>query len=259
MHNWSRWLPSPTADAARGGVCYQRRVRHLRDAERLTDSYGLLLAILLTQFLLMPLLDETQWGSVLQGALMGVMLLLALRISEAHHRVRRIAQTMVAISLVALAVDAATNASAANGISSLLLGALVVACPLVILRRIFRHPVINGQTVLGAICVYLLLGLTFAFLYHGIWAIDHTNYGGNLGPSPQAGLGYFSYVTLATLGYGDIVPVSQWTRTTAMLEALIGQIFLVTLVAALVGNLGRVRSVGEQPDGEAPLSPPDAP
>lgn len=219
----------------------------LRDAERLADSYGLLLAIILLQILLLPLLDETRWGAFLQGALMGVMLLLALRISKAHRTAMRVAWAMVTASLVIIAADAATQTTATNGMPSLMLGALLVACPAVILRRIFDHPRINGQTVLGAICVYLLLGLTFGFFFHGLWAIDHRAFSGNLGPSAQAGLGYFSYVTLATLGYGDILPVSQWARSLAVLEALIGQIFLVTLVAALVGNLGRERPRPAEP------------
>ncbi len=77
-----------------------------------------------------------------------------------------------------------------------------------------------------------------AFAFHAMWALDNDAFSGNLGEA-QFGLLYFSYVTLATLGYGDIVPVGQVARSVAMVEALMGQIFLVTLVAALVGNLGR--------------------
>ncbi len=234
-------------------------VQRLRDMERLVDSYGLLLGVILLQIVMLPLLDETRWGPVVQAALMGVMLLLALHISQAHATATRIAWCMVALSVLLIAGDAATQTTATTGLPSLLLGALLVACPLVILRRIFQHPRINGQTVLGAICVYLLLGLTFGFFFHGLWSIDPGAFKGNLGPSAQAGLGYFSYVTLATLGYGDIVPVGQWARSLAVLEALIGQIFLVTLVAALVGNLGRERprrsdnvvGSGDRPTDEA--------
>lgn len=220
---------------------YHTAVGRLRDAERLADSYGLLLGVILLQILMLPLLDGTRWGVVLQGVLMAVMLMLALHISRAHHAAMRLAWVMVSVSLLIIVVDAATQSTATQGLPSILLGLLLVACPAVILRRIFQHPTINGQTVLGAICVYLLLGLMFAFFYHGVWALDHGAFSGDLGSSAQAGLGYFSYVTLATLGYGDIVPVSQWARSLAVVEALVGQIFLVTLVAALVGNLGRER------------------
>jgi hypothetical protein len=223
-------------------------VGRLRDAERLADSYGLLLGVILLQILMLPLLDDTRWGVVLQAALMGVMLLLALHISKAHRTAMRVAWVVVVTALVLVTVDALAENTATNGLPSLLLGLLLLACPVAILRRIFAHPRINGQTVLGAICVYLLLGLTFTFLFHGVWAIDQDAFSGNLGPSAQAGLGYFSYVTLATLGYGDIVPVNQLARSLAVIEALMGQIFLVTLVAALVGNLGRERRRPPDPD-----------
>lgn len=231
-------------------MCYQHTVSRLRDAERLADSYGLLLVVIVLQIMTLPLLDETRWGALAQGVLMGVMLLLALHISKAHRAALRAATAMVALALLAIGIDAATESTATNGLPSFLLGLLLVACPVVILRRIFQHPRINGQTVLGAICVYLMFGLTFAFFFHALWAVDQDAFGGNLGPSAQAGLGYFSYVTLATLGYGDIVPVNQWARSLAVIEALMGQIFLVTLVAALVGNLGRSRP--RQVDPEDP-------
>lgn len=208
---------------------------------KLVDSYGLLLVVILAQFVLIPLLDDNRWGSAVQGVIMAGVLLLALRISHVSRSMRRIAMVMVAIAMVGLLGNAATGISDTGAFSSVMLGVLVVITPVVILRRIFSHLVISGQTVLGAICAYLLLGMAFAFAYHAFWAFDPDTFKGALGPSPQFGLLYFSYVTLATLGYGDVVPVGQLTRSFAMIEALVGQIFLVTLVAALVGNLGRVR------------------
>ena len=241
---------------------------------QLADSYGLLLVVILLQFLLIPFLDESRWGSVVQGGMMALVLLLALRISEVSAHWRHIALAMVVLAILSLTGNAAADVTDAAVFSSALLGALVLITPAVILRRIFQHPVISGQTVLGAICAYLLLGMACAFAFHGMWALDNSTFSGNLGESPQFGLLYFSYVTLATLGYGDIVPVGQVARSVAMVEALMGQIFLVTLVAALVGNLGRVRRrtgrllasteetvmeavVEEAAEGE--LSPPDAP
>lgn len=208
---------------------------------KLVDSYGLLLVVILAQFVVIPFLDDNKWGSAVQGLIMAAVLLLALRISHVSVRTHRIALAMVAVALVGLVGNAVAGVSDTGAFSSIMLGILVIITPVVILRRIFSHLVISGQTVLGAICAYLLLGMAFAFAYHAMWALDHDAFNGNLGPSPQFGLLYFSYVTLATLGYGDIVPVGQLARSFAMIESLVGQIFLVTLVAALVGNLGRVR------------------
>ena len=208
---------------------------------KLVDSYGLLLVVILAQFVLIPFLDDNKWGATIQGFLMAAVLLLALRISHVTPRTHRLALGAVTLALLGLAGNALAGVTESEAFSSLLLGVLVVVTPVVILRRIFQHLVISGQTVLGAICAYLLFGMAFAFVYHAMWDIDPSVFGGNLGESPQFGLLYFSYVTLATLGYGDIVPVGQLARSFAMIESLVGQIFLVTLVAALVGNLGRVR------------------
>lgn len=210
-------------------------------APKLVDSYGLLLVVILAQFVLIPFLDDNKWGSAIQGVIMAGVLLLALRISHVSVRTHRIAVAMVVLALLSLVGNTAADVSDSGAFSSVLLGVLVIITPVVILRRIFSHLVISGQTVLGAICAYLLFGMAFAFAYHAFWAIDPEAFNGNLGPSPQFGLLYFSYVTLATLGYGDITPVGQLARSFAMIESLVGQIFLVTLVAALVGNLGRVR------------------
>ena len=220
---------------------YQRKMGGpWRELRRAPDSYGLLLGAILLQFFLMPLLDGLRWGPSIQAVLMGAVLLLAAHTSRVHQRFLRVAQVIVVLSVGAAVVDAAFGEQPTDAIS-FLLGLLVVATPFIILRRIAQHPVIDVQTVLGAICTYLLIGMTFTFLFHAIYSLDPEAYQGDLGSSALAGLAYFSFVTLATLGYGDITPVTEFARMTAVLEALTGQIFLVTLVAALVGNLGRER------------------
>lgn len=228
----------PAGVLANGAV---GRSRDPAKPPKLVDSYGLLLVVILAQFILIPFLDDSKWGATIQGLLMAFVLLLALRISHVSARTHRLALGAVTVALLGLVGNALVGVTDSEAFSSLLLGVLVVVTPVVILRRIFQHLVISGQTVLGAICAYLLFGMAFAFVYHAMWVVDPSVFGGDLGKSPQFGLLYFSYVTLATLGYGDIVPVGQLARSFAMIEALVGQIFLVTLVAALVGNLGRVR------------------
>jgi hypothetical protein len=229
-----------------------------RQARRAADSYGLLLIVIILQFLLMPLLDGWRWGPTVQTLFLGAMLLLAARTSRVHRHFLHIAQAMVVVAVVLVTVDNLFGDNP-NDLISFLLGSLVVVTPFIILRRIMRHPVIDAQTVLGAICTYLLIGLTFAFVYHAIYSLDPESFKGELGNSALAGLAYFSFVTLAPLGYGDIVPVTEFGRMTAALEALLGQIFLVTLVAALVGNLGRQRRSVREADLDPELRAEPAP
>ena len=111
---------------------------------------------------------------------------------------------------------------------------LVFAAPVIALRRLMHHREVTGETILGAISVFLLIALaaTYLFLF-----ID-TSFGGSgrfFGePESTTVFTYFSLVTIATLGYGDFAPVAEVGRAAAVWEAVIGQIYLVVVVARIV-------------------------
>jgi len=152
-----------------------------------------------------------------------------------------------------------------------LLTALIAAVPFGILRRILRHPRIDARTIFGALCVYFLIGYTFAFallFVSSVSPIDtatctpaaitveecpHTQ-GIAQSANPKARVlqpveyVYFSFITLTTVGYGDYVPRGQFSQILAVLAAISGQVLLVTLVARLVSNYGQERGrPGEEP------------
>jgi hypothetical protein len=98
---------------------------------------------------------------------------------------------------------------------------------------------IDMNRVHGAVCVYLLLGISWAILFGLVDRFPGEDSFRGLDGAPGTYL-YFSFVTLTTLGYGDIVPLSPAARTLVALEATLGQLYLAILVAALVGRLGSV-------------------
>ncbi|MFC1819137.1 potassium channel family protein [Thermodesulfobacteriota bacterium] len=108
---------------------------------------------------------------------------------------------------------------------------------ILILRHIFRQEDVSSETIYGAIVVYILLGLMWVFLYN----ITEILYPGSfsvaavLDAESKKVLYFFSFVTLTTLGYGDITPVSAPARSLAMVEAIVGQMYLAVLIARLVG------------------------
>ena len=104
-----------------------------------------------------------------------------------------------------------------------------------ILRHVFRCQRVTLDLVFGALTAYLLIGLLFALLYTVIARADPTLFVPVQDLDERNGLFYFSFVTLTTIGYGDITPAADWVRSIAVLEGLTGQIFLVVLVARLVG------------------------
>ncbi len=113
----------------------------------------------------------------------------------------------------------------------------------VILHGIIERRAVRADDVIGALCSYLLLGLCWSSLYQvtdllapGSFAV-HSDMGNELeNPhSRQALFNYFSFVTLTTLGYGDVTPVSHVAATFAWLEATIGQFYIAVVVAQVVG------------------------
>jgi len=108
---------------------------------------------------------------------------------------------------------------------------------LMVLWQVFREGPITRQRVQGSIIIYLLLGLIWAEAYTLAAHLDSDAFAGNLGSGQSAlsaRLTYFSFVTLTTVGYGDILPTNLLTRTLANLEGLIGQLFPAILIARLV-------------------------
>jgi len=117
--------------------------------------------------------------------------------------------------------------------SSTLIAIALIA--LVLLSEIFRPGRVSHLRIQGAIAVYLLFGVLWAHAYH---IASLLNAGSFRGPAEElsnvGGWVYYSFVTLTTVGYGDITPVSQVARTLSVGEALTGQLYLAVLIARLV-------------------------
>ena len=108
---------------------------------------------------------------------------------------------------------------------------------IVILSFIFRERVVTVNVIYGSIVVYLLIAIMWAFVYSVLYSIQPGSF--KIG-NDQIGIGrslflYYSFVTITTLGYGDITPITAIANSFSFLEAVIGQLYLVVLVARLVG------------------------
>ena len=105
------------------------------------------------------------------------------------------------------------------------------------LKIITRSDETNLDRLIGAVCLYLLLGLAWAIVYSLFQWADPGSFAGLPGDADvsfDSAFVYFSFVTMATLGYGDIVPLTPTLRTVAYLQAIVGQFYLAMLVASLV-------------------------
>lgn len=241
--------------------------RGYRGLARPADSFGLVILLLVLDYIAVSAVFVSEWGRVIIIILLGTTLLFALHTS----RSRRIWQLLAVFYLVAstLLTLASIVAPGAHDLSpqiTIVGGLLLIITPVAILRRIGTHRVVTTETVLGAVCVYLLIGFSFAFIYLAIGYFSGTPFFGSQVQATANDYLFFSYTTLTTVGYGNLVPVSSLGQTFAMLEALFGQIYLVIIVARLVSLWGQERPTptsqhaqnhdGAEPPGEPRDSTP---
>jgi Ion channel len=209
---------------------------------RAEDAYGLLLADIVLTFLVFAQIDPARWSRLVLAPAIGAMLLLALFASLARPRLIRGAAIAIGISYLLVFFEALFDTDLFAGSTYAIYGLLLVISPAVIINRILRHPEVTASTILGAICAYLLIGLVFGFLYATIDQIDSRPFFVSHPVVDQFDYFYFSFASLTTVGFGDFVSRGDLGRGLSVLEAALGQIFLVTLVARLVSLFGQRRA-----------------
>lgn len=204
--------------------------------DRLADRFGLLLVTVVLTVGFTMSAPDTRWGLLTAIALQAGVVVVALRIAVASRRLLR-AAALVAGAVVVLAVGVdVSGVGGREGVVSLLGVVLVLAAIAAIIVRLGSRAVgVDGRTVLGAVCVYLLLSTLFTFAFGAVAAQGGFFAGDER--ATLASLQYFSLATLTTVGYGDLAAATRLGRSLAVIEALLGQVYLVTVVALLVGRL----------------------
>ena len=206
-----------------------------RDVLRFVDSYASLLVLLLANVFLLELVDDPRWGALGSTLLAAVALVVAISDPEAGRRLTRRHLVTVGACVALAPLVLFVNSTSLVGLTYLLPVALLVTATLpVTVSRVLQHRRVTHETVLGALCAYVLLGLLFAFLYLAVDELRDASFFAQEGAHVQSEYVYFSFVALTTLGFGDLSPSVGLPQALVVLEALLGQIFLVTLVARLV-------------------------
>ena len=213
------------------------------------DSFALLLVLTVLTILLLGLVDlrGEDFGEALVTILAGATLVLGLRASNAPRGLVVAAAVLAVLTVAGHLVFLFVEAEPRFNVLGPGWFLLTVVTPLFVLARVFRHPRVTLETIFGVICVYLLAAIAFAYLF--IW-ISAGRPGDFFGTSePTTAFMYFSLVTISTLGYGDLAPVQDFGRIVAGFEAVLGQVFLVTVVAYLV-SLYSPRLRRSEPTGD---------
>jgi hypothetical protein len=205
------------------------------DLVRLLDSYASLLVLLLANFFLLELVDDPRWGAIGSTLLSAAALVVAISDPATGHRITRRQAIQIAACVALAPIVLFVNSAELLGLTYLLPAVLLVTATLpVTVSRVLHHRRITAETVLGALCAYVLIGLLFAFLYLAVQELRDGSFFAQPGPHAQSEYVYFSFVALTTLGFGDLSPAVGLPQALTVLEALLGQVFLVTLVARLV-------------------------
>jgi hypothetical protein len=217
-----------------------------------TGRYGWLLLLILAAIATQLILPGTTVGALLVTALQAATVIAALQVVATRPRPRQVVVSVaVGAALVAIVVTVLDpETTVATDLPLLVARAtglvLAAAVPVLIARDVAHHARITLQTVAAGLCVYLLLGLAFGFAHGLVDLAVAEAYTQRLGDDDAV---YLSIVTLTTVGFGDVTPVAGLARALTVVEAVIGQIYLVSIVALLVGNVGLVRFRPTAEDG----------
>jgi len=206
--------------------------------------YAGVLALILSSLVFQLAAPNAEWAKFALIVIQGMTLLAVLAVSGVHRWVRRAATAAVAVAVIAsgLALLGDAVGSAPLRGTSLLLVALAPAAIAADLARELRQTrQVTIRTMFGVLCIYLLIGTLFAFADGMIGDLASSPFFAQANHASQADYTYFSFATLTTVGYGDLTAALGMARALAIAEALIGQIYLVTVVAVIVGGLGRSR------------------
>lgn len=213
----------------------------VRERARVRDRYGLVLMLLLATVVVSIAAPDRTWVSLIATATLGVSVVIALLASGANRGAVKVGVAMALLVVLAAVGGSFAEEDTSSAVMSAAGLALTVTTIGAIGRRIRMHAEISGLTVLGAVCIYVLLGLTFAYAYELIGALGSEPFFASGVSGARSEYVYFSFITMATVGYGDLTAAGDLGRAVATLEGIAGQIYLVTAVAALIGNLGRPR------------------
>jgi hypothetical protein len=201
------------------------------------DSYALVLLLILVTYALSAALTAA-WATSLIVAVQIAAVWVTLRAARARRTVQTIANIALGLAALAAIVSLVVNHQFhTDSIVAWVSCALYLAAPIAIVRHLLRRQTIDSETVMGAIAAYLMAGMFFAFLYRALGiAQTHPPFFGAQGPGTFSQDLFFSFTTLTTTGYGNLTPAANPGQSFAVLEMVIGQLFLITAVGKVVST-----------------------
>jgi hypothetical protein len=204
-----------------------------RRAGRIANAFGLVLLLMVATYVLVSLTLYRGWSAVAVSALACTGGAVGLVSAGARPVVARSGVIVAAGSVICAALARVSGEDALLAAAALTQTLLLAAAAGAVLRAVLNESEVGFRTILGAISVYMIFGLLFTSLYVAVDRLQEGQFFSS-GPPGTGDFIFFSFTTLTTTGYGNLVPAAQPGKMFAGLEMLLGQIFLVTLIAGLV-------------------------
>jgi hypothetical protein len=202
---------------------------------RWADRYGLLLLLILVALVLTA--ANTTWLKVVAVLVQGGVVLFAFLAARVGRRAWRVAIVLVPLAVILGIVGRFGDSRPAEAVAAVMNLVFPVAAIVALGRRIVVEPFVSSRTIIGLLCVYLLIGMTFAAAYITIAVVSGEPFFVQTEHAEPVDFTYFSLVTLATVGYGDFTAANPMPRMLVAIEGLTGQLYLVTVVAVAVSRV----------------------
>ena len=253
--------PAGAADPGQSALAHRRPIRRLARELVSPDSYGSVLLLILFTYVFSVSVTAS-WAASLVITVQIATVWTVLHVSNARRPVRRIAGFLLLLSAVAAVINLAFGKeTTGEGAVAFMSAVLYLIAPYSITRSLLLRREVDLQTVLGAIDIYLLVGMLFAFVYRFIGVVQASAFFGANGDGKIPQDLFFSFTTLTTTGYGNLVPAGNPGQTFSVAEMLVGQLFLVIAVAKVINAYTPVLlpGSGSQPSNGNPTGETDNP
>jgi Ion channel len=230
--------------------------QRLSVVDRIADrvGYGGVLVLIAVTYVVSAAV-ATATGAAVVLLFQVIALRIILRVSHARAAVMRVSAFVlwltVAAGVILLGVGELRQHAALEETIFVLSALLYGVAPITVIRHTLTRRTVDAQTLLAAIAAYLLIGMFFAFTYRAIANVQTAPFFGSIGDGTVNDDLFFSFTTLTTTGYGNLVPAVNPGQTLAVTEMIVGQLFLVTAVAKIVNQTGvltRIRPTGPEPE-----------
>ena len=237
------------------------QLRLFRSGQVPRPRYGSLLLILVVTYLLSAFTSGRLVDTV-QVVLFLAVVLIALRNGRFQRKTVQILAVGLLLGSGVSAILRIVDDSGDGGALASLWTAMILALAVIlIVWQVVSQPRITGQSIYGVLSAYMIIGLIFSAVYVAMWKFGGPFFVPGESANTQT-FQYFSFTTLTTLGYGDFTAAGDGGRAVAVLEAIVGQMFLATLVARLVAGFrwsdrAAARRAGQQ-TAPAAVQSPDA-